>query len=110
MSNLAKFIPLNPIEHENELRTIILKHQGSTSGNPTQWVVDACAEVFQRGFGLGFDAGTMSRVSIPPKPRFQVEMPGDVRSGQEPTHRTNAISGQPERGLLPFVSRVDKED
>ena len=84
MTNLAKYIPLNPIEHENELRTIILKHMGSTQGNPTQWVVNAVAEAFQQGFGVGFDAGTMARVSKPPPPpAYQVQMPVAERVNPE---------------------------
>lgn len=82
---LAKFIPLNPVEHENELRTIILKHMGSTHGNPTQWVVDAVAEAYQQGFGVGFNAGTVAaRTPPPPPPQFKVQIQPGHRLHREP--------------------------
>lgn len=99
MNQIAKFIPLNPVEHENMLRTIILAHQGSTSGNPTQWVVDAVAEAFQKGFALGFKTGQM-RMQPAPEPAYAVafERPGlrERRAAEKATEVPPA---------LPFVER-----
>lgn len=92
----AKYIPINPVEHENMIRTIIGAHQGSMDGNPTMWVVRAVDEAFQRGFGVGFNAGTMARVPKPPAPpAFRVQIPqGDIVDAEPgPTK------------ALPFVDR-----
>ncbi len=97
MGALAKFIPLNPMEHENMLRTIIVKHQGSTSGNPTQWVVDAVNEAYNAGFGLGFDVGLKNAMREPPAPpAFKVQLPDGVTAGYEPPR------------ALPMLERVPK--
>lgn len=53
---LAKFEPHNAQEFENEMRALIVSHMGLGQGNPTQWVVAAVCEAFQRGFGTGFAA------------------------------------------------------
>lgn len=55
-----KYIPINPIEHENELRSIIIAHMGSTHGNPSQWVVDAANRAHEAGFANGW------QVACPP--------------------------------------------
>jgi hypothetical protein len=54
---LAKFLPHNVQDFENEMRALIVSHVGLGQGNPTQWVVNAVCEAYQRGFGVGFGAG-----------------------------------------------------
>lgn len=68
MNGVAKYLPLNQVEHENMLRSIIASHQGPCDGNPSMWVVHAVAEAFQRGFGTGFNAGLAAANSPPPPP------------------------------------------
>jgi hypothetical protein len=83
----AKFLPHNAQEFENEMRALIVSHMGLGQGNPTQWVVTAVCEAYQRGFALGFATGQHSTVSPPPS--------------------TFVRSISVER--LPLVHRVDKE-
>lgn len=57
MNEPAKFLPHNVQEFENDMRALIVKHMGLGQGNPTQWVVNAVCEAYQRGFGVGFGTG-----------------------------------------------------
>ena len=66
MNQLAKFNPHNPQEFENDMRALIVSHMGLGQGNPTQWVVNAVCEAYQRGFGLGFQAGSRMQHASPP--------------------------------------------
>ena len=66
MNQLAKFNPYNPQEFENDMRALIVSHMGLGQGNPTQWVVNAVCEAFQRGFGHGFQAGSAMQRQSPP--------------------------------------------
>lgn len=80
---LAKFLPHNAQEFENEMRALIVSHMGLGEGNPTGWVVKAVCEAYQRGFGVGFAAGQYATVSAPPP--FKVEIPpGNRLYRQEP--------------------------
>ena len=89
MPQLAKFLPHNIQEFENDMRALIASHQGLGSGNPTQWVVDAVVEAFQRGFGLGFDAGTKAaNTAPPPPPAYRVQIPPGHRLHREPPPET----------------------
>lgn len=106
MTAMAKFIPINVQEHDNELRTIIVKHMGTGGGNPTQWVVNACHEAFQRGFGLGFDTGIKAaNTRPPPPPPYRVDIPDhygllDAKVGDKPG----------DRPALPLVERSDDDE
>ena len=53
----ARFIPLNPQDHDNYIRSIAISHMGLGQGNPSTWVIQAMHEVHQRAFSMGFDAG-----------------------------------------------------
>lgn len=109
--DLAKYIPLNPVEHDNMLRTIIVSHMGTTDGNPTAWVVKAVHEAFQRGFGLGFKTGGMQRVAKPRSeedgvdlqdhPAYQVQLPSSEQAGFDADRKR--IGGTK---ALPMVERV----
>ena len=98
--SLAKYIPLNAVEHENMLRTIIIAHMGTNQGNPTNWVVDAVAEAFQRGFGTGFNAG-MAAAKAPPAP------PPAFRVAFEDESRGRSADRQPKRLGRPDDNVVD---
>ena len=78
------FIPLNPQEHDNVLRGLIVKHMGSTQGNPTQWVVNAVHEAYQMGFDEGFRAAR-----------------------QSPIQRVEVARPLSSREVLPFVARIE---
>lgn len=51
--SVMHYIPHNVQEFDDDLRAIVIKHMGTGQGNPTQWVVNAVAEAFQRGVGIG---------------------------------------------------------
>lgn len=56
----VKFLPHNPQEFENDMRALIVSHMGLGQGNPTQWVVNAVVEAYQRGFSDGYLTGAKS--------------------------------------------------
>ena len=73
---MNQYLPLNPQEHDNDIRTLVVKHMGMGQGNPTQWVVDAVHEAFQRGFSVGLQAGLKMASHPPaPAPAFRVASP-----------------------------------
>jgi hypothetical protein len=61
-----KFIPINPQEHDNMIRSIAVAHMGMGQGNPTQWVISAMHEAYQKGFALGFSAAQRTTPNSPP--------------------------------------------
>lgn len=76
MNMPARYLPYNAQEHDNDMRALAIAHMGSNCGNPTQWVVDALHEAFQRGFALGFESGyKVSKAPPPPPPAFRVQLP-----------------------------------
>lgn len=90
MTQLAKYLPHNAQEFENDMRALIVSHMGLGQGNPTQWVVSAVCEAFQRGFGEGFRAGGMQRVARPREaeqdpsadhPAYKVVLPAGEQAG-----------------------------
>ena len=98
---LAKFLPHNIQEFENEMRALIASHQGLGSGNPTQWVVNAVIEAYQRGFGVGFNAaGHQMPMRYEPNP-------GGSKYAA-PT--AEEWANQPAVRQLPYVEVIDKPE
>jgi hypothetical protein len=93
MKQLAKFNPHNAAEFENEMRALIVSHMGLGQGNPTQWVVNAVCEAFQRGFGVGFNV----RNSQPP--RAPINQVGD-----------DVVEAEPVVKLMGWAERDDTFD
>jgi hypothetical protein len=76
MNQPARFIPYNAQEHDNDMRALAISHMGTGIGNPSQWVVTALHEAFQRGFALGFTSAQQMMASPPtPPPRFRIALP-----------------------------------
>lgn len=60
------YLPHNVQEHDNMLRAMIVGHMGTAHGNPTQWVVDAMHECWQRAYAEGLAMGKQMRPAAQP--------------------------------------------
>jgi len=65
---ITPYLPHNGQDHDNDMRAIAMKHMGMGQGNPSQWVVMALHEAFQRGFGMGLSAGQQRQQPDPGRP------------------------------------------
>lgn len=92
------YVPHNMQEFEDDMRVIVNRHMGFGGGNPSQWVVNAVIEAFQRGVAIG------QRMSEPRSPEQQRETQWAQRIDPE----QKAIGGPRaiEQATRPDVARL----
>jgi len=90
------FIPINPQEHDNMIRSIAVAHMGMGQGNPTQWVINAMHEAYQKGFALGLSISKSAgprEPSVPQAARAIERTPALLRIDRSKINPDDVVEG-----------------